>query len=93
MLRRCLGHRSYRRHCLLYHLLAGAVAGVAGATGFLSSFFAELLVAGFLASSLTTGLGASALVTAGVATGALAGSAANTDTANTVAITAISCFI
>jgi hypothetical protein len=100
MLRRCLFHRSYRYHCPLYHLLAGAVAGVAGATDFLSSFLSELLVAGFLAapfttsaSALTTGLGASALVTAGVATGALAGSAANADTANTDAITSASDFI
>ena len=93
MLRKCLFHRNHRRHCLLYHLLAGAVAGVAGATDFLSSFLAELLVAGFLASSLTTGLGASALVTAGVATGVFGASAANTDTANTDAITNASDFI
>jgi hypothetical protein len=42
---------------------------------------------------LTSGLGASALVTAGVATGALAGSAANAVNANAETIVAIIVFI
>lgn len=84
MLRRKLFHRNHRHHCPLYHLLAdaGAVAGAA----FLSPDFVSLLT-GFFSSFLTSGLGASALVTAGVAIGALAGSAANADTAKTDAIT------
>lgn len=90
MLRRKLFHRNHRHHCLLYHLLAGA--GVAGVAAFLSPDFVSLLT-GFFSSFLTSGLGASALVTAGVATGALAGSAANADTANTDAITNASDFI
>jgi hypothetical protein len=66
--------------------LLAAGAGVAVGAAFLSPDFVSLLTGAFL-SSLTTGLGASALVTAGVATGALAGSAANALTANTDAIT------
>jgi hypothetical protein len=95
MLLENLFHRSHRHRHHLLHLDAGAVADVAGATVFLLSFFAGLLVAGALATSaLTTAVaGASALVTAGVATGALGASAANTDTARVVAITAIMCFI
>ena len=93
MLRRKLFHRNHRHHCLLHHLLAGAVAGVAGVAAFLSPDFVSLLT-GFFSSFLSAaGTGASALVTAGVATGALAGSAANADTANAVAISAINCFI
>jgi hypothetical protein len=90
MLRRKLFHRNHRHHCVLYHLLAGA--GVAGVAAFLSPGFVSLLT-GFFSSFLTSGLGASALVTAGVAIGALAGSAANADTANTDAITSANDFI
>ena len=92
MLRRKLFHRNHRHHCALYHLLA-AGAGVAGVAAFLSPDFVSLLT-GFFSSFLSAaGTGASALVTAGVATGALADSAANADTANAVAISAINCFI
>jgi hypothetical protein len=91
MLRRKLFHRNHRHHCALYHLLAGA--GVAGVAAFLSPGFVSLLT-GFFSSFLSAaGTGASALVTAGVATGALAGSAANADTANTDAITSANDFI
>jgi hypothetical protein len=94
MLQKNLFRRSYRHHCPLYHLLAGAVAvaGAVAGAAFLSSFLAGLLVAGVLAASLTT-TGASALVTAGVATGALGASAAKTDTDKTVAAIAINCFM
>lgn len=92
MLRRKLFHRNHRHHCALYHLLA-AGAGVAGVAAFLSPDFVSLLT-GFFSSFLSAaGTGASALVTAGVATGAFGASAANADTANTVAISAINCFI
>jgi len=92
MLRRKLFHRNHRHHCALYHLLA-AGAGVAGVAAFLSPDFVSLLT-GFFSSFLSAaGTGASALVTAGVATGALAGSAANALTANNDAITTASDFI
>jgi len=89
MLRRKLFHRNHRHHCVLHHLLAG----VAGVAAFLSPDFVSLLT-GFFSSFLSAaGTGASALVTAGVATGALAGSAANALTANNDAITTASDFI
>jgi len=87
-------HRCHLR-CVDYLLaaLAGAVA-VAGAAFLLSSFAGLLAVGALATSALTTAVaGISALVTAGVATGAFAGSAANADTAKTVAAIAISCFM
>jgi hypothetical protein len=84
-------HRTHHRRCRQFqnYLLAVGADVVAGVT-FLSSFFAGLLTgcfSSFLAVTATVGA-----VATGVA-GALAGSAAKEDTANTVARMAITFFI